>query len=198
MSGPQTRKSTKLSIFANWEFKNNIISPVIANLLTALILFFSVAIFKDPIYDWIRPTQSVPDFPIYCVAEGYNDREGSKIFADIYIINLAGDSLTRSEIDSFLKLRSSTERERPPDPDIRFKGSVSLLHQSEADLKFNQGKGELEILKLGESESAEWIVRIKEIQSKAVLRITVETNVTRPIERNAKVSLPFEVVYPGR
>lgn len=38
-----------------WDFRGSIVSPILVNLLTAMLIFLSVAVFKKPIYKLLGP-----------------------------------------------------------------------------------------------------------------------------------------------
>lgn len=167
-------------------------------------MFLAVLLFKDPIYSVLRPSPRVEQFPIYCIAEGYTTK-GGPVLAEIYIVNRRGQAFTRDELVRFLKANAFSGGEKNIDP-VQMDPSIRIHWQREQgeiltvaeDSEFNAEKGHLDIHP-PDRANRDWIIGIREISSKAVLRLLVTTNYGRgrEIGRNAKTSLPFEIVYRG-
>lgn len=182
----------------NLNISEKIIAPITVNLLTALIVFICVVLFKEPIYELLGP-EPAKNYPIYCIAEPYTNSAGM-IDADLYIINLTGDLLTERELEKNIIIYKK-EDSKTENPNIELiwkkgagKGSITNIKE---DREFNNGKGRIEIgMKDGGSDA--WLIRIREIEQKAIIRLKVSTNKKTPgVKRTAKYHTPFEVKYPG-
>ncbi len=186
------------NLFKNWDVKKSIITPVLVNLLTAFFLFMFAFLFKDWIYDVFKPRPEVVQYPIYCVAEGYNDTTG-QIIADLFIINL--DEIKHTEASLIEKIkRSETYKEgMPANPEIiiqwrRERGKILAIIP---DKEFNQEKGRVDIRSV-DRNGEKWRINIYEILGEAVLKFTILTDYDATIYRKTKASLPFEIDYAGK
>jgi hypothetical protein len=187
-----------LDLFKNWEIKKSLVSPVIVNLLTALVLFFAVVMFKEPFYRLIKPNPEVEQFPLYCIAEPYVKGDGGLMMADLFIINLRDDkSFTEKDLESILRTRKPDRNIQPYIEIVSTRRNVKIL-DVKADDKFNEDKGELEVIP-PKKDGKPWIVMVNEISRKAILTLRVYTDLkSPPISRDAKTALPFDVNYPGK
>ena len=181
----------KTQLFRNWQVKQNIVTPIITNLLTAFLLFLSVVIFKGPIYQALGLT--VNEYPIYCLVEPYNYIDDS-ISSDLFIINLENIELTESKLRGVLKDSGSGEIKSYIR--IKWDRSTGTITNIQEDELFNKGKGKLSIER--DDDNADWIIKIKEIKGKGILKLLISTDYKRPITRSAKASIPFKVIYPGK
>ncbi len=181
--------------FGSVDFRKSVFLPVVVNLTTAFSLFLFVSIFRDTIYEHLRPKPRVESFPIYCVAEGYNNENG-EVIAEIFIINRTQDSYDQTKLVDFLK-RISPEQEKNFDPAIRIKWIATQAEVSVAeDGQFNLNKGKLRILPPSEG-GGDWTIRIENIADRAILKVLVTTNLRRPLDRASRLSLPFKIDYRG-
>ena len=181
----------KAGFFRNLEFKKNIISPIITNLITALVLFLSVVIFKEPIYRSLGLIAE--DFPIYCLSEPYNRFE-TMVSADFFIINLEDYEITEKKLRAALKKAGSEEIK--PYIRIRWDQSIGNITNIQEDTAFNKGKGK--IIAKREGNNGDWIIKVQEIKGKAIMKFVISTDYKRPISRSAVASIPFKVIYPGK
>jgi hypothetical protein len=174
----------------------DLVRPVLANLLTALLLFFAAVLFKDRIYGLLsRPT--VKEYPIYCVAEPYTGT-GGELRADFFVINKTGDRMTEADLTDIIKTRAGEEHGQP-DPTVRLKWTAKSgqIARIEPDPGFDDDKGTVEVVP-ARVPGDPWTIHIREIFGKGILRLTIVTNLQRGnITRNSKASLPFSVVYAG-
>ncbi|WP_143005607.1 hypothetical protein [Desulforhopalus singaporensis] len=178
-------------LFQNWEVKKSIISPIVANLFTALLLFLSVMLFKEPIYRSLG--LSAVEFPLYCLSEPYNE-SGNIVYADLFIINLESYEITENKIRSALKNAGSEQIK--PYIRIVWDHSIGNILDIEEDVAFNKQKGK--VILEHKKDDGEWIIKVKEIKAKAIMRFTIKTNYNRPITRIALATRPFKIVYPGK
>lgn len=192
-----------MSIFKNWELKKSIVPPILVNLLTAFIIFFVAVMLKERIYKWLKPLPRVENFPLFCVAETYEDN--GKVFGDFFIINLdEEETYSYTKLKNFIRQKIS-DQDASIEPHIKVrwkrnygKDKIVNISVEEKDTEFNKGKGEIEVDKpenIGNCE--EWIIKVSEIESKAILRLTIQmTEYEGGGSRAAKSSQPFEYSYP--
>jgi hypothetical protein len=183
----------------SWEVKGNIVSPILVNLLTALLIFFSVVVFKKPIYNLLDP-DPVKDYPVYCIGEPYID-EDNTLMAEFYIINLRGHKLVEKDLATFLKISTEVKEYEVLEPDIKLTWNKVLGTGNIVDIiqceDFNEGKGRIEI-EPPKNEDGLWSIRLRELRPKAILKLIVYTNhKTIGVTRPAKVFLPYIIDYPG-
>ena len=184
----------------NWRVRQNVVAPLTVNLLTALILFLCVVIFKKPLYDYFLKTEPIKEYPLYCVAESYTNQEGF-VTSDLYIINLTKDDLNQGQLLTFVKAAVSEEDLDLSKPNIELKWKKTFrpgrITDVVEDKEFNKGKGKIQIITPTE-DGEPWAIRVKEIFSKAVLRVAVYSDYERKaVTRASKYHVPFEIDYPG-
>lgn len=189
-------KKMGLNLFRNWESKKNIVAPVIANLTTAFLVFLLFVLFKEPIYTFIKGGLTVEEFPLYCVAEPYNNEDG-EVMSDFFIINLRGRSYTEKDLKDNLR-KASPDQYIEVEPYIRIVWDRPLgkIEDITEDKNFNEKKGKIQIIP-PEKENGEWIIRITEISPKGILKLTIFTDYSRNMSRVHKASIPFKYNYPG-
>ena len=185
-------------ILKGWEFKKSVLSPVLVNLLTALILFLITISFKNTIYRLLKP-EPVPDFPLYAVAEPYNENVGADVKVDVFIVNLTEKPYLGMELK---KLTTGEQERRKIETDIQLlwkRGRSGTIKRVVPDSLFNQDKGKWIIEKL-DQKGKRWRIHIQEIAAEAVLKFTVFTNykVAAILSRNAKASSPIRISYPRK
>ncbi|MBA7616698.1 hypothetical protein ES703_23996 [subsurface metagenome] len=185
-----------LNLSRNWDSKKNIVAPIIVNLITAFLIFLLVVLFKEPIYNLIKPEPTVEEFPLYCVAEPYNNEDG-EVISDFFIINLRGRRYTEKDLEGISKMASRDQDvEIKPHIKIAWKGKEGNIRDITEDKEFNDEKGKIEIIP-PEKGNGEWIINVKEITPKGILKVIISTDYERTITPAAKASLPFKYVYPG-
>ena len=183
----------------SWDYKKNIASPLIVNLLSALIIFLVAILLKDHIHRWLKSQPEVPEFPLFCLAEAYQSEDGK--FGDFFIINLNDDTYSYGDLKAFLQLNIS-DQDAPKVPNIKIRwdsdfGEDKISKISE-DENFNKGKGRIEIDPPdNKGRREEWTIKVLEIKPKAILRLKIlMTEYERGVRRGAKASRPFEYSYP--
>lgn len=179
-------------IFGDFNFREELLGPVLVNLTTALILFLSVATFRDSIYRLLLPRPRVANFPISVTAEAYNTNSGEQQ-AEIYIMNLEAKSFSEAD------LRALLSKDRPtgasaPDAAIEVTWDRAVGEMSLTEDSFNEGKGQLALTPSGTARKA--YIRILDINRRALMRVIVRTNYKEPISRGS-AALPFQIRTPG-
>jgi len=53
--------------------------------MTAVILFSAVVLIKPNILEWLGLKQEVEGYPLYCIAEPYNNDGHEEVMADLFI-----------------------------------------------------------------------------------------------------------------
>lgn len=191
-----------MGIFKDWEVKKSIVSPLLVNLLTAFIVFLIAVTLKEQIYKWLKPLPKAEEFPLFCVAETYNN-ENRKVVGDFFIMNLTKEDYTEEELKNFLQLNIS-DQDLPIKQHIRIRWKndrgedrIYNILQDGEDIAFNEGKGKVEIIEpKNKMKGEEWIIKVEQIGPKAILRLTILTDYERGASRGAKPSIPFEYSYP--
>ncbi len=185
------------SMFRGWDVKRNILTPVLANIMTALILFLTVIVFKPAIFELLGLRQEASNYPLYCVFEPYN-ASGEKVSVDLFIINLTETTYDNQKLEVFIKALS-TEKDVEMSPRIRLemkKGFPGEITEIDQDYVFNEGKGEVHAEKV---DDRSWAISVRRIEGRGILKLTIVTNhELAGISRNTKALLPFKTYYPGR
>ena len=88
--------SRRHAFFTGWEFKREVLRPLLTNVLTASVLFVAAVTFKPWIYGLFTPPR-VADWPIYCVLEPQLS-DGGKMTVDLFIINLRDVDYTQDDL----------------------------------------------------------------------------------------------------
>ena len=188
-----------------WQTRKDIVSPVMVNLITALILFVLVVAFKERVLRALGVWKGVEGYPIYCVAEPFSvpsqSNSGSfEVHADLFIINL--EARTFSDPTAFaLELRKIVGSEdalrRGSTITLRWKDGIpGAIKTIDADEAFNARKGEAIAHELPDGT---WEVTVNWIKERGILRLRVLTSWPVPgISRASRGSLPFTIEYPGR
>ena len=194
MNGFLSRLSTRLC--GRIDFQERVAGPVIVNLLTGFIVFLVLAAAKDWIYPLVLPRPSAIDYPIHVSAEAFNLPTGA-VTGEIYVANLTEEPLSDSKLRDWLAKHQGSNPILPDDRIIvewrRAVGRLTLVN----DQSFNVGKGELELTPLSDSHR-KWSIRVKDINSRALLRLRVETDYSAPISRADQLGLPFTLMTPRR
>jgi hypothetical protein len=84
----------------NWA--QNILRPLVVNVLTAVILFFLAVSFKPLIFAFFRGSD-IPEYPLICTAEPYRGVVEKEMMIDFFVINRIGESRTREQLIVDLK-----------------------------------------------------------------------------------------------
>jgi len=190
--GPATALNSSSGGF---KFQEQLLSPVLVNLMTAFIIFLAVALLRDQIYPLVLPHPKIPDFPIYCSSEAYLNDAGEQV-GEIYIANLKNKSFSEMDLRSFIT-EQLPENAKAPDHLIRvfWVRDVGEMHLEE-DVAFNRGKGQLAI-KNPSGGGKEASIDVLDINRNALLRVIVHTNYVRPITRSDP-ALPFRLETPRK
>jgi len=181
--------------FKGWEVKQEILRPLIVNLLTAAILFLAAVGLKDRIVSLFTSPQKMDDWPLFCVLEPRASK-GGPVIADLFIINLSTKSYSASELTELAKVRSSADR-KEIDPFIAINLKDYLSDESIASIQedeaFNREKGRASVERLS---ATRWKVKVANIKSGVILKVTVVTTVDRAISSAASIeSLPVNLSY---
>jgi hypothetical protein len=176
------------------EVKQKIVTPVLANLTTALILFLVALIFK-PIIVSLFSSNQVNGFPIFCILEPYR-YNGDSVAVDLFIINTLNEKQTNESLSDFIKLHSSGDNQYlNTDIHISKKNGIGEISSVIPDTKHNQGIGDVEVHHAGDN----WDINIIEIDGKSMLKLTIFTSIKRNISsRGSQGSNPLQISYPGR
>src|SRR5258708_1579163 len=128
--------------FRGWEVKQEILRPLIVNLLTAAILFLAAVGLRDRIVSLFTSPRKVDDWPLFCVLEPHPSK-GGPVIADLFIINLGQKTYSASDLTEFAKVRSSEDR-KEVDPFIAINLKDYLSGESitsiQEDADFSRGK----------------------------------------------------------
>lgn len=185
----------------NQELRQNFLFPLSVNLLTGLIFFASVLIFKDPIYNYFKPGGGIDIYPVYCVAEPYTNVNG-QIDVDLFIINKSHEAYDENGLNVFFKIPGNNENHPNRTSMIWFKwkddfGQGKILKIDEKEKDFNQGKGQFTILPPDKGQK-HWSILVREIEPKAVIMLKIQTSYAFPsVTRAAKNFVPFQIDYAG-
>jgi hypothetical protein len=181
--------------FTGWEVKQEILRPLIVNLLTAAILFLAAVGLRDRIVSLFTSPQKVDDWPLFCVLEPHPSK-GGPVIADLFIINLGQKPYSASELTELAKLRSSEDR-REVDPFIAINvkdylsgESITSIHE---DDDFNRENGSASVVRVS---ATHWNVEVASIKPGVILKFTVTTTLDRAISSRASIeSLPVHLSY---
>jgi len=177
-----------------WQFRQSFLAPLAVNVATALILFLSVVLLKERVYDLLRPDPKSQFYPLVCFVEAYMEEETQR--AHLYIANLDNAALKHADLQRRVGL-ASIEEGVSIDPDIRVSwtrrqaGILDIV----ADEPFNGDKGELTIFS-PEAPGGEWRIRVNWIRPRKMLRVRIVTDYEREIDP-ASPLYPYEIEYPG-
>jgi len=193
------RSSTRLKgLFSGWEVKEKIARPVVVNLTTALLIFLAALPFKTTIQDFFSPARAITTYPLFCVMEPYN--EGKKVTIDLVVINQTDEPLNDLKLLEFVQQHS-------PDKDnilsqklvVRMKRDLpGKIVRIVNDVVYNDkgNKGEATVEQKGDQD---WVISIKDIKKRAMIRLQIFTDDDRTItSRAAYDSLPVELFYAGK
>lgn len=182
------------------ELRQNFLLPLSVNLLTGLIFFVSVLIFKDPIYDYFKPSEGIDIYPIYCVAEPYTDSNG-QIDVDLFIINKSHESYDENGLNVFLRIPQNNENHRNETSMIQLKWKDGFesgeILRIEKDEVFNKGKGRLIVIE-PDMNKKNWAIKVEEIEPKAIIKLKIHSSYEfAGVTRAAKSFVPFQIDYAG-
>jgi len=191
--------------FGAWQIRKNIVSPVLVNVITALILFVVVVVFKQRVLTFLGIWKGVEGYPIYCVAEPYSVQSesdpNSKVHVDLFIINLEDKRFGSSEeLRQELRKIVGTEKASIIGTSIKLRtpedDSLGSIIGIVPDQEFNNGKGIVKPLQLKENT---WEITIEKIENRGILKLTVLTNCEAEyITRASRALVPFTIEYSGR
>ena len=181
-------------LFSGIEIKQKIVTPVLSNLMTALILFLVALLFKPLIFS-LFSSKEIKDFPIYCILEPFNYNSDS-VAVDVFIINLIKEKQTKESLSEFVKLNSSDNNSNlNADIHISQKNGLGEISSIKVDKLHNQGIGSVNINKSSDG----WNIIIDEIEGNSFLKLTIFTTIKRKIiSRGSQGSNPIQITYPGR
>jgi hypothetical protein len=155
---------------ANWP--QNLLRPVVVNVLTAVILFFLAVSFKPLIFDLFRGPE-IPEYPLICRAKPYKGANEKEIVIDFFVINQTDKSYTREDLISKLKVLNP-EPDRALSPDIELQIAEQVEIHAKADGDFNKGKGELKVPY--DPETRRITVVIVRIEPRAILKAVIRAS----------------------
>jgi hypothetical protein len=168
----------------NWA--QNILRPLVVNVLTAVILFFLAVSFKPLIFAFFRGSD-IPEYPLICTAEPYRGVVEKEMMIDFFVINRIGESRTREQLIVDLKALNP-EPDRTLSPDIELEVAKEVEIHATADEDFNKGKGKLRVLYAPETQRITIIV--DEIEPRAILKAVIRASklpfVSQDLNRGAK------------
>jgi hypothetical protein len=181
-------------LFENWE--TNILRPIVVSVTTAFILFLA-SLSLTPVRNFLFG--GLPDYPIYCVAEPYqNSIDPTKLFIDFFIINRTPSEYTSESLMAIVRTRHADTAS----PDINLiywrktlKGYVGKVDSATPDRDFNSGKGDIQ----SKVEGNDVRILIDHIKARAVLKVTIVVvdlpglEGGAPILRTAKGAVPFHI-----
>jgi hypothetical protein len=184
--------------FAGWEVKQEMLRPLIVNLLTAAILFLAAVGLRDRVVSLFSSPQKVDDWPLFCVLEPHATKPGEHgpVIADLFIINVRTTPYSASELAVLAKVRSSEDR-MEIDPFIAISLKDYLKGESITDIQedseFNKEKGSAAPEQLSKTR---WKVNVANIKPGVILKFTIFTTVDRAISSRASIeTLPIHLSY---
>lgn len=180
------------------DLRREVVKPVVVNLLTALLAFLALWLFRDQLYQAIRPRERVADFPLHSVLEAYADENGV-VVGKLYIANRNGEhGYSRAALVTILSSASKDDQvEQDPDIHLRLVAGPNRKLEVTPDLAFNHQSGTLEVVPpTGAGDP--WTIRVRQIEAGALLRATLTTNLRRPLTRDQRLSYPFDLDVPGK
>jgi len=181
--------------FKGWNCKEKIFAPIFVNLLSAFLIFSLALCFKEKIYDLFGIDWGKEEYPLYCIIEPYNDN--GRLLVDLFVINLTMDRYEEEDLENIIKkIREEKGILTTPKIQIKMKEEargeiIEINHHDE----FNNEKGKISILQISKKHCE---ISVKEIEGKGILKLTIITSIERDLNRNAKASVPFKIIYPGR
>jgi hypothetical protein len=188
-----TRTVTGKKAGRKWFELERYTTTVVASITAAVLLFILATLFKHRVYDLLTPPIESSEFPLFVTWEGYNTQ--GKVLIDLFIINKTDQAQTSETLDVEAR-ELSKERGRAVSSGIRLVPTTGVRIDSViTDAAFNDGKGECDVLR--RSNGNVWVLTVQRVEPEAVLRYVIVTDSHRPAMRDAKVSLPLEVLYPG-
>jgi hypothetical protein len=194
MPKPPPKPGAWHRFLAGWEVKQNILRPLIVNLLTAATLFLAAIALKKPVYDLFTSPPAVNDWPLYCVLQPRVSK-GGNVTADLFIINVGNANYGASDLADLAKKRSVADR-REVSPAISIVMKPNLAGESirdvQADREFNNEQGSVT---LSHPDATHWMIQVEQIKVRAMLKLTVVTTVDRPVSSRASLeTLPIQVL----
>lgn len=149
------------SLFNGWGAKEKVITPIIVNLLTALLLFVLAILFKPIIVGLFSPKSEIKEYPLYCIVEPNNNKEG-KVVGDIFIINMTETTFYKNQLAILSKsLNPDPDSEINPDIHVENTSQSSKILSIEVDGNFNEDKGVVDIV---EEPNNHWRISIERIE----------------------------------
>jgi hypothetical protein len=176
-----------------WHVREKILAPLIANLLTALLIFLGALPFRSTIRAFFGNT--IP-FPISCAVEPLPQGERNKVVAEFFIMNTTSQPWSDWTLRQLLKGNSSDANVHA-DPYIRIRSntSSSRIESVVADTEYNRDKGYLSVRENG----GEWIIEITHIQPLSMLKVIVTTDRLATVSsRGSRTTLPIEWRSPAQ
>jgi len=177
---------------ANRDLWGNLVAPIAVNLISAAMLFVAALFFRSAILSFFGVG---PEPVLHAVVEPYNNDAG-EVLGDLFLINLRGERYNENELTAALQ-EETEDAQRRPELRITWAAGTGRVTGVESDAVFNEGKGKVSI-DAPPRPDGDWVIRIEELESRAVLRFTITTNLPRITRRSAKASLPFEVFLAGQ
>ena len=163
---------------ANWP--QNLLRPVVVNVLTAVILFFLAVSFKPLIFDLFRGPD-IPEYPLICTAEPYRSASEKEMKIDFFVINRTDESYTREDLISELKALNP-EPDRALSPDIELELTEEGEIHATTDRDFNNGKGELRVLY--DPEIRRITIAVDRIEPRAILKAIIRVSKLRFVSQH--------------
>ncbi len=191
--------------FSGSEIRKTIVSPIMVNVITACILFFTVVAFKNDVLKLLGKWEGVEDYPIYCAVEPFpvpsNDSDKDEIHVDLFIINLKKQEFSHDTLKEELKKIIGPEEALLTSTAIKLQwkeGIPGKIEDIRPDKVFNKKKGEV----FGVppvNDQTPWVIKINHIKEYGILKCTIVTSATTwSITRAARESVPFELKYPRK
>jgi hypothetical protein len=173
---------------ANWP--QNLLRPLVVNVLTAVILFVLALSFKPLILDLFR-SPDIPEYPLICTAEPHKGANEKEMKIDFFVINRTGDSYSREDLISELKALNP-EPDRTLSPDIKLELTDEGEIHATTDEDFNQGKGELRVLH--DPETRRLTVIVDRIERRAILKAVIRVSKLRFVSQHLTRGTKGEVL----
>jgi hypothetical protein len=195
---------TRHRFWQGWGAKENLLAPVVVNLLSAGLLFLCVVLFRPFVYKVLGIPLTEQEYPIYVTAEGFvwtNDL----VAVDFFVINRHSGKykdqvLTPKVIEDLMATGDSDSLAKwSPDIEVRVKEdfrkqNVRLL-RIEYTNEFNGNKGVLE----GKTNAQTATVSVQRIGPRSILKFTVFTDYPNQFMNRATTRLiPLEFKHPGK
>lgn len=175
--------------------RDKLVFPVLVNILTAVLIFFSVVLLKKPIYEALVPGPELPAYPLHVTAEPVPDTEPLSV--DLYVMNVTSKAQAEADLDHFIRNELDDGNGGAETPiRLRWRSPSGAITRIVPYEDYNRDKGEIDVL---EPDDRDWGLRVRAIQPKAILRFRVETDSRRRVHSYAASgSVPFTIDYPGR